>query len=69
MRTSILLVVALLPGAASADEVYLKSGGRLSGRIVRRTATEVAVDVGAGQVTVPASSVVRIEEGRSALHK
>jgi len=69
MRTSILIVAALLPVAASADEVLLKSGGRLSGRIVSRTASEVVLDIGAGRITVPASSVVRIEEGRSHLHE
>src|SRR5262245_13527673 len=69
MRAPILLLATLLPAAASADEVILKGGGRLSGRIVSRTATEVAVDVGAGRITVQASSVERIEEGRSPLHE
>lgn len=50
-----------------ADEVYLKGGGKLSGRVVQKTATSVAVDVGAGKVTVPADRVERIVEGRSAL--
>jgi hypothetical protein len=63
------LAVVLLPRAAPADEVFLKGGGRLSGRIVSRTATTVEVDVGAGRIGVPASSVVRIEEGRSPLHE
>ena len=58
--------VALLVQAVSADEVFLKSGGQLSGRIVSRTATTIEVDVGAGRIGVPVSSVVRIEEGRSA---
>jgi hypothetical protein len=62
-----LLAAILLPAAASADEVFLKGGGQLSGRIVSRTATTVEVDVGAGRIGVPASSVVRIEEGRSPL--
>jgi hypothetical protein len=62
-----LLAAVLLPAAASADEVFLKGGGQLSGRIVSRTATTIEVDVGAGRIGVPASSVVRIEEGRSAL--
>ena len=65
----LLLAAALLPVAGLADEVYLKSGGQLSGRIVSRTATDVEVDVGAGRIKVPASSVVRIEEGRSALQE
>jgi len=59
--------VFVLPQAARADEVFLKSGGRVSGRVISRTATTVEVDVGAGRIAVPASSVVRIEEGRSAL--
>ena len=70
MRTRILLLaVVLLPGASPADEVLLKGGGQLSGRIVSRSATTVEVDVGAGRIAVPASSVVRIEEGRSALQE
>jgi len=69
MRTRVVLLAALLPAAASADEVYLKSGGQLSGRIVSRTATQIEVDIGAGHVTVPVSHVVKIEEGRSALHE
>jgi hypothetical protein len=68
MRVPVLLLGAvLLPQAAVADEVFLKGGGQLSGKIVSRSATKVEVDVGAGRIAVPASSVVRIEEGRSAL--
>ncbi len=63
------LAALVLPLAAFADEVFLTSGGRLSGRIVSRTATMVEVDVGAGRISVPASSVLRIEEGRSALQE
>ena len=63
----LILAVALLSPATEADEIFLKSGGQLSGRIVSRTADKVEIDVGAGRVTVPAASVVRIEEGRSAL--
>ena len=70
MRTLFLALAAVvLPTAASADEVFLKSGGQLSGRIVSRTATTIEVDVGAGRVGVPASSVLRIEEGQSALQE
>ena len=71
-QTGTLIVAAalvILPGVALSDEVFLKSGGRVSGRVVSRSATAVEVDVGEGLITVPASSVVRIEEGRSALHE
>jgi hypothetical protein len=69
MRASLFLLAGLLAVAASADEVHLKSGGQLSGRIVSRTAAAIEIDVGAGRITVPTSTVVRVEEGRSALHE
>jgi hypothetical protein len=68
-KTLASLLAALLPCAASADEIFLKSGGRLSGRIVSRNETTIEVDVGAGRVGVPAASVLRIEEGVSALQE
>jgi hypothetical protein len=64
-----LFVLAALATAASADEVYLKGGGRLSGRVVSRSDAKVEVDVGAGRISVPAASVLRIEEGRSTLQE
>src|SRR5262245_48349621 len=68
MRTLIVgFGVALLPMAAAGDEIFLKSGGQLSGRIVSRTDSQIEVDVGAGRIGVPTSSVLRIEEGRSPL--
>jgi hypothetical protein len=60
------LAVLLLPTLALPDEIFLKSGGQLSGRIVSRSESAVEIDVGAGRIKVPASSVVRIEKGRSA---
>jgi hypothetical protein len=59
---AVLLAAVLVPGAASADEVFLKG-------IVSRSATSIEVDVGAGRIAVPASSVLRVEEGRSALQE
>ncbi len=50
-----------------ADVVFFKSGGRMEGRIVERTETSVEIDIGAGSITMPMSSVDRIEEGRSPL--
>jgi hypothetical protein len=67
MKMNWLLLVFLLPAASRGDEVYLKGGGKVSGRVVARTATSVEVDVGAGKITVAADRVVRIEERRSAL--
>jgi hypothetical protein len=70
MKTpGVALAAVLLAGVAAADEVYLKGGGRLSGRVVSRTESAIEVDVGAGRIGVPTSSVLRIEEGRSPLHE
>ncbi len=68
MQRNALFVLAVFScAAASADEVYLKGGGRVSGRVVQRTATSVEIDVGAGKITVPAKQVERIVEGQCAL--
>jgi hypothetical protein len=68
MQRSVLFVLAAFSCAtASADEVYLKGGGRVSGRVVQRTATSVEIEVGAGKIAVPAKQVERIVEGRSSL--
>jgi len=70
MRPTVVVIAAfLLPAGVRADEVFLKGGGQLSGRVVSRTDQKVEVDVGAGRISVPTSSVVRIEEGRSPLQE
>ncbi|HET9316220.1 MAG TPA: hypothetical protein VFQ51_11570 [Vicinamibacteria bacterium] len=66
---AIFLLAVSVAGIASADEIYLKSGGQLSGRIVSRTAGTIEIEVGAGRMKVPASTVARIEEGRSPLQE
>lgn len=60
-------VLAVLPSLARADEVFLKGGGKVSGRILSRTDTSIAVDVGAGTVTFLLTAVDRIEARRSIL--
>jgi hypothetical protein len=62
-----LLTAVLAAAPALSDEIHLKGGGRVSGRIVERTATRVAIETGPGRVTLPLSRVERIVEGRSAL--
>ncbi|MDH4066931.1 MAG: hypothetical protein OEW19_21230, partial [Acidobacteriota bacterium] len=59
--------MALVPALAQADDVLLKGGGKISGRILSRTDSAVQVDVGAGIVTVRMDSVLSIEEKRSPL--
>jgi len=57
----------LVGSSAGADEIHLKSGGRLSGIIVARNPTSVEIEVGAGRVTVPLTLVQRVETGDSPL--
>ena len=65
-----LLVAIVLAGSPLlADEVYLKGGGQLSGQIVGHTDDSVTVDIGAGEMTVKLSSVVRIETSTSPVQK
>jgi hypothetical protein len=63
------LAVLALSGSAAvfADVVFLKSGGKMEGRIVERSESSVEIDIGAGTLRFPMSSVDRIEEGRSTL--
>lgn len=65
-----ILLFSLLFGAAlvaGADVVLLKHGAKLEGRIVKRTESSVEIDIGAGSLTLPMSSVDRIEMGRAPL--
>ena len=62
-----LFVLLVLPSALAADTVFLKGGGKVSGRIVTRSEAEVEVDVGAGTMKVSMANVDRIVEGSSAL--
>jgi hypothetical protein len=66
MKAAIVLCALALPLAASADEVYLRSGGRLSGVVVERRADGIVIDVGPGRVTLPAALVTRVVEGTPA---
>lgn len=61
------VAAVLVPGPALADEIHMKGGGRVSGRIVETTDTRVTIETGPGRVTLPLSRVARIVEGRSAL--
>lgn len=65
LLAGVLLIGA--PASSWADVVFLNSGGRMEGRIVSQTETSIEVDIGAGTMTFPMSSVDRIERGRSPL--
>jgi hypothetical protein len=69
MRHCLILacLLALLAEPADADDVFLKGGGKVTGRILSRTEKSLEIDIGPGRVTLSMNSVERIEEGRSAL--
>jgi len=68
MKRSVVLI-ALVAAPLLGDEVYLKGGGRISGVVVEQTAENVTVDIGAGNMTVRMSTVVRIEKRTSPLQE
>lgn len=59
--------VTLLAVASSADVLHLRTGGRVEGVIVRETPSSITLDVGMGEVSLPKSSVIKIERKDSAL--
>ncbi len=68
MRKRLLsLVLLLIPGLLVADAVYLKSGGRFSGRILEQTREKVVIDFGDGTIGVPMDQVEEIVKGASPL--
>lgn len=63
------LVLALAATPLLGDELFLKGGGRVTGEIVKETETAVTVDIGAGNMTVQRSAVVRIDKSASPLQE
>jgi hypothetical protein len=63
----LLLVLIMVPGPLVADVVYLKGGGRLSGRIIEQTSEKVVVDTGDGTIGLPVERVEEIVKGTSPL--
>lgn len=67
LRHVAVTLLLLLPAVGGADEVYLTSGGVVSGVIVERTAETVVLETGPGRVTLSRSRIARVVESRSAL--
>jgi len=57
----------MVPGLLVADVVYLKGGGKFTGRILEQTAEKVVVDFGDGTVGLPMDQVEEIARGPSPL--
>ncbi len=63
----LLLLLFLVPGPVVADVVYLKGGGKFSGRIVVQSADRIVIDIGDGTVGFSMDRVEEIEKGPSPL--
>jgi hypothetical protein len=61
------LAIAVAAAPATADEVYLRGGGHVTGVIVERTRDTVVLETAPGRVTLQMRRIERIVESRSAL--
>lgn len=57
----VLILSAMVLPAASADTIYLKNGGKISGSVIRDNGQTVTVDIGGGTVVQNKSDIVRIK--------
>ena len=65
----LLLLLFLVPGLLLADVVYLKGGGKFTGRILEQTAEKVVIDFGDGTIGLPMERVDEIVKGPSPLEE
>jgi hypothetical protein len=63
----LLLLLFLVPALLVADVVYLKGGGKFTGRIVEQTAERLVIDIGDGTVGFSMDRVEEIVKGPSPL--
>jgi hypothetical protein len=65
----LLLLLFLVPGLLVADVVYLKGGGKFTGRILEQTAEKVVIDFGDGTIGLPMERVDQTVKGPSPLEE
>ena len=63
----LVLSLLLFPGLLAGDAVYLKSGGRFSGRILEQTPEKVVIDFGDGTIGIPMDQVQEVVKSASPL--
>ena len=61
------LMTALGISVAAADEVQLTNGRKITGKVTRKDANKVTVEVGAGTIVLDAKEVSAVNPGRTAL--
>ncbi|HEY0782671.1 MAG TPA: hypothetical protein VGE98_09470, partial [Thermoanaerobaculia bacterium] len=60
-----LLFLALLPVAASADDVYLKNGRSFKGVVAETSDSQVQIRLPGGMLSLPSSNVLKVEKSDS----
>ena len=65
----IALLLLLVPGPLLADEVFLKGGGKFTGRITQQTVERITVDIGDGSIGFSMERVDHIVKGLSPLQE
>lgn len=60
-------LLLLMPGLLLGDEVFLKGGGKFTGRITQQDEERITVDIGDGSIGFSMERVERIVKGRSDL--
>jgi serine protease Do len=58
------VTVMLLAGSVDGETIYLRDGHRLEGAVIKENANDVFVDLGYTILTVPRSSIQRIEKDK-----
>jgi hypothetical protein len=61
------IIAALGISVAAADEIQLTNGRRITGKVTRKDAGKVVVEVGAGTITLDAKEVSSVSPGRTAM--
>lgn len=69
MKQMILTVVTttLVASLAAADEIQLTNGHKITGKVSKKDANRVVVEVGAGTITLDAKEVSSVNPGRTAI--
>ena len=62
-----LLAIILITTISGADMIYLKNGGKLTGKVVKDNGSVVIIDIGGGTVVQNKADIVRIKTDANAL--
>src|SRR5258706_13021402 len=61
------VIAALGVSAAAADEIQLTNGHKITGKVTKKDANKITVEVGAGTILLDAKEVSAVNPGRTAL--